>query len=223
MNALMNALTNTPFFKAMSQNGLLLGLLATITIGLCVLTFEKNKTRIEDNIQHALKKALFELIPLTHHNNDMLADTQIIQNPLLGHNEPVTIYFAYQDNRPQGMVIPIAAPEGYGGTIRLVLGIWYNGNIAGVRVVSPHPETPGLGDAIELSKSDWILSFNNKSLQNPQPERWKVKKDGGDFDSFTGATITPRAVVKAVYQGLEFYQNEGKSLFSSSHSLHQTH
>jgi electron transport complex protein RnfG len=105
------------------------------------------------------------------------------------------------------------APEGYGGAIELLVGVNANGEITGVRVVPPHNETPGLGDKIETKKSDWIYSFDGKSLTNPKPEGWAVKKDGGDFDSFTGATITPRAVVDAVYNALAWYQANRSTLY----------
>jgi len=98
-----------------------------------------------------------------------------------------------------------AETSGYSGVIRLLLGIDANGTLTGVRVLS-HTETPGLGDAIDLSKSQWVLSFNGKSLQQPNEKGWHVKKDGGQFDSFTGATITPRAVVKGVHEALQLFQ-----------------
>ena len=102
------------------------------------------------------------------------------------------------------MILPVVAPEGYSGRIDLLVGIYADGSVAGVRAVS-HRETPGLGDKVEIGKSQWVLEFNGKSLSMPVPENWAVKKDGGNFDQFTGATITPRAVVKAVYQSLEYF------------------
>jgi electron transport complex protein RnfG len=112
-------------------------------------------------------------------------------------------------------VLASIAPDGYAGTIKLLVGINYDGSIAGVRVVS-HKETPGLGDAIEAERSDWILGFNGHSLREPGEERWKVKKDGGIFDQFSGATITPRAIVAAVHNTLSYYQNNREALFAAA-------
>ncbi len=104
------------------------------------------------------------------------------------------------------------APNGYSGRIHLLVGVYVDGSLAGVRVVK-HAETPGLGDAVELRKSPWIKSFDGKSLNNPQTSGWAVKRDGGDFDQFTGATISPRAVVKAVHNTLLYYQQNADMIF----------
>jgi electron transport complex protein RnfG len=110
------------------------------------------------------------------------------------------------------VILQAVAPEGYGGSINLLVGIDSQGAITGVRVIPPHFETPGLGDAVEVQKSPWILSFNGKSLANTPESRWWVKKDGGEFDAFTGATITPRAVVDAVYKALQYFDANKASL-----------
>ncbi len=123
--------------------------------------------------------------------------------------QPVHFFRARKGGMGSGIAL-FAQTSGYSGVIRLLLGIDANGTLTGVRVLS-HTETPGLGDAIDLSKSEWILSFNGKSLQQPDEKGWHVKKDGGQFDSFTGATITPRAVVKGVHEALQLFrqhQNE---------------
>ena len=112
------------------------------------------------------------------------------------------------------------APDGYSGNIHLLVAIKYDGTLAGVRVVN-HKETPGLGDAVEAERSNWILGFTGKSLTNPGKKGWAVKRDGGQFDQFTGATITPRAVVKAVYKTLEYYQQHKTQLFSDTGSQKQ--
>ena len=109
------------------------------------------------------------------------------------------------------------APNGYNGPIHLLVGIKADGTLAGVRVVK-HRETPGLGDVVEISRSDWILGFNDRSLSKPDEKGWKVKRDGGIFDQFTGATITPRAVVKAVHNALLYFEKNQVILFSMQHS-----
>ena len=109
-------------------------------------------------------------------------------------------------------MLETVAPDGYNGSIRLLVAINLDSTLAGVRVVQ-HRETPGLGDAIDAQRSDWILGFDGKSLTTPPRKDWKVKRDGGDFDQFTGATITPRAVVKAVKKALLYFQANGHGLF----------
>jgi electron transport complex protein RnfG len=118
-------------------------------------------------------------------------------------------------------IISTVAPQGYNGNIYLLVAIRYSGKLAGVRVVK-HRETPGLGDAIDEKRSDWISSFDNKSLQNPAPKDWKVKRDGGVFDQFTGATITPRAVVDAVYKTLQYFEKHRDELFTKQEVKHAT-
>ena len=120
----------------------------------------------------------------------MLQDAFWIDSKSLGLTAPQEGFIAKQDNQAIAVFFPVKATEGYTGPISLVIGVKTNGELAGVRVLQ-HQETPGLGDQIELKKSDWVLSFNGLSLNNPQATGWKVKKDGGQFDQFTGATITP--------------------------------
>ena len=109
----------------------------------------------------------------------------------------------------------VTAPDGYNGDIRLLAAIDVTGTVLGVRVVS-HRETPGLGDPIEVERSDWVLGFTGKSLLSPQGKSWAVKRDGGEFDQFTGATISPRAVVKAVHNTLLYFKTNQKSLFETA-------
>ena len=121
-------------------------------------------------------------------------------------------YRARRGDEVTGIILPATARDGYSGDIRLLVGIGRDGAVAGVRVLS-HRETPGLGDKIELKKSDWVLSFDDKTLGDPAAEKWAVIKDGGEFDAFTGATVTPRAVVAAVKSAMEYSQNNRSALF----------
>lgn len=159
--------------------------------------------RQEEDIQATLEQVL----PSELHDNVLLHDVKTITDGSL----TTPVYIA----RKQGVVTSVAfrfiATGGYSGPITLMMGVDKEGNVLGVRVVA-HAETPGLGDKIERSKSDWILSFNQRSLDNLAPERWKVKKDGGVFDQFAGATITPRAVVHGVESGLRFFQRHKSEL-----------
>lgn len=169
--------------------------------------------RIAQEQRRTKLASLYELVPRDTHTNDMLEDTIRVRAPdMLGTPEPVTVYRARRDGRPHAAVMEVVAPDGYGGPIRLLVGIRADGELAGVRVVS-HRETPGLGDFIEAGKSDWIRQFRGLSLGEPPAAEWAVSKDGGAFDQMTGATITPRAVVEAIKSALLYFRDNRQSLF----------
>jgi electron transport complex protein RnfG len=200
-------------WRNMLIGAMILGLFAVIGTGLVALTYEGTAERIAENERQALLHNLHQIISPDSHDNDIYEDVITVHDrALLGSKEGVNVYRARIGGHPVAAVIASAAPDGYNGTIKLLVGIHYDGTLAGVRVIN-HRETPGLGDAIEAERSDWILGFSGHSLQQPAAEQWKVKKDGGVFDQFTGATITPRAVVKAVYNTLRYYQQHREALF----------
>lgn len=195
---------------------IILLLFAISGTALVVYTFDNTRERISANERATLLRKLHQLIPQQQHDNVLLDDTlTIINTPLLGTLEPVTVYRARKAGQPVALVITPVAPDGYSGIIKLLVGINVDGTLNGVRVVA-HRETPGLGDAIDEKRSDWIHLFDNRSLQDPPLDRWAVRKDGGDFDQLTGATITPRAVVKAVRQTLLYYRDNQDALFAPS-------
>lgn len=199
-------------WKNMLIGALILGLFAIVGTGLVALTQAGTAERIAENERQALLRNLHQVVSPSLHNNDIYADSIEVTDPMLGSAQPVRVYRARQDGQPVAAVIATIAPNGYGGGIKLLVGIRYDGTLTGVRVIS-HKETPGLGDAIEAERSDWVLGFNGRSLGNPKEKQWKVKKDGGVFDQFTGATITPRAIVEAVYSTLRYYQNHREALY----------
>lgn len=206
--------------KSISSNAIMLGAFALITAGSLALTESVTREPIEKAIREASAKALLEIIPLDRHSNDMLVDTYPIPRGYwsrLGLEQGGNINLARESGQITAAIVPAVAPDGYSGPIRLLVGVNRDGTVAGVRVIG-HSETPGLGDKVELKKSDWILSFNGTSLQEPPPERWKVERDGGDFDQFTGATITPRAVVGQVKRVLEFVAAHHDTIFSAPES-----
>lgn len=186
-------------------------------------TYDNTIDRINENKRIALLNAFHVLISPTDHDNDIFSDIiQVTNKELLGKNKPVNVYRAREGGHPVAVIINSVAPDGYSGNIELLVAIKHDGTLAGVRVVN-HKETPGLGDAIEEKKSDWILSFNNLSLTNPEKTGWRVKRDGGQFDQFTGATITPRAIVKAVHNTLSYYKMHKEHLFSNHHKMRHHH
>lgn len=193
--------------KSISQNSLILGTFAAVTAGLIASTFMGTQERIAEAERRAAQKALFEIVPPSRHNNDLLNETLELGAAASDYHLDSKAHVAKYNGEPVAMVFKATAPDGYSGDIRLLIGVNLDGQVTGVRVLS-HKETPGLGDKIDLSKSEWILSFQDKSLNAPDEKNWKVKKDGGDFDQFTGATITPRAVVQAVKQALLFYRDQ---------------
>ncbi len=205
---------NTAIVRNMIMSALLLAGFGGLGTALVMGTFEVTKEQIEASEKANLLKNLNNIIPSEAYNNKLLDNKLIVPPaPELGSADaPTTIYQAWKDKTPVAVAFSIYAHDGYSGKIKLLIAIRANGEIFGVRVIS-HKETPGLGDKIEINKNNWILSFNNKSLDNPTRKKWKVKKDGGVFDQFTGATITPRAVVKAVYRALDYYRDNEQKLF----------
>ncbi|MFC3395546.1 electron transport complex subunit RsxG [Brenneria rubrifaciens] len=177
-------------------------LISLMIAGAWWVTYAEIELRREEDTQ----RQLAAVFPDTLHDNP-LSDSEVT---LTLDGMPVRVYRASQQGKPSGLVM-FAGEKGYSGIISLLIGIDADGELTGVRVIS-HTETPGLGDKIELSHGNWILGFNGKSLQNTTEKQWAVKKDGGDFDAFTGATITPRAVVKAVHRTLQLFQRHRTEL-----------
>lgn len=178
------------------------------------LTFIQTEDDIKYNEKLTLLRKLNNIIPAESYDNDLLLDTIVIKaSSLLSTKEETLAYRARKNSQNVAVVFTSIAPNGYNGSIQLLIGINADGTLSGVRVVK-HRETPGLGDVVEISRSDWILGFDNKSLSDPDARGWKVKRDGGVFDQFTGATITPRAVVKAVHNALLYFDENQDMLFS---------
>lgn len=202
--------------KQVLTTALLLMIFAVIGAGVVGLTYESTYERIKRNEQIVMLRKLNTILAPSEYDNDLLADQiELGPDPLLGTGETSKAYPAFKDNAPVAIVLSPVAPSGYSGPIHMLVGIYHDGTVAGVRVVR-HRETPGLGDAVESQRSDWILGFDDKSLDNPTSKQWKVKRDGGIFDQFTGATITPRAVVKAVHSALLYFEQHHKTLFKGT-------
>lgn len=200
-------------------NALKLGLFALITAALLGMTYANTREQIELAQLRMEQRALAEVVQSIEHRELALSDRVAVPpqgRALLRSREDDQIQLV-RDAAGQvvALIAPTTAPDGYTDAIRMIVGIDQTGQITGVRVVE-HRETPGLGDKVELSKSNWILGFSGKSLNNPLAEGWAVSRDGGQFDSFTGATITPRAVVKQVRNSLLFFRQYGSDLIEAA-------
>lgn len=198
--------------RSMLRNSLVLGLFAIVTVGLVAFTQQSTAERIAQAERQARIDALAQILPAGSYDNDLLASQRELRHALLGPR-PVTAWIATREGQPAAVILQATAPDGYSGAIQLLIGVHSDGRLSGVRVIG-HRETPGLGDKIELAKNRWILGFDGKSLQQPGESGWAVKKDGGQFDQFAGATITPRAVVKAVHQALQYFDAHRDELFA---------
>ncbi len=198
------------------RSGALLGLIALLGTSLLAGVNALTHERIIQQEKLRILQQLNEIVPADAYNNDLLEDSiEVADAAIFRHPNPVTVYRARLDGQPVAVLMLVTAADGYNGDIRLLSGIDAGGTVLGVRVVS-HRETPGLGDPIELERSDWILGFTGRSLLKPKSSGWAVKRDGGEFDQFTGATITPRAVVKAVHNTLLYFEANRQLLFNTA-------
>ncbi len=179
----------------------LLGSVVLLTSGALALASRATDADIQAAAARDLKQSLAQVLP-GRYDNDLLADTVQLAAP----DGELTVYRARRAGRVEAVVFKTTG-HGYAGPIVCIMGVSRDGQLLGVRVLS-HKETPGLGDKIEPAKSGWIHAFEGKSLADPTPDKWAVKKDGGVFDQFSGATITPRGVVRAIKQGLELFERD---------------
>lgn len=192
--------------------GSILAMFAVAGSTLVAFTHEFTKDRIAANERETLLRSLRAMVPSDTVDNDMTTDSLIISDQEMLGSPQTTVYRGRLMGQPVATVLTSVVPGGYSGPIKLLVAVRYNGTLGGVRVIS-HKETPGLGDKIEESRADWIYSFDNKSLNNPKLKDWKVKRDGGVFDQFTGATITPRSIVEAVKKTLLYVKDHRDALY----------
>ncbi|KGJ87792.1 electron transport complex subunit RsxG [Colwellia psychrerythraea] len=204
--------TKSALTIAVSKNTKILALFAiacTLAVG---LVSELTKDEIKKQEQQHLLKTLHSIIEPSRYDNDIANDCIMMSAPELGTSNMHTAYIARKSGQVIAVAITSTAPKGYNGNIDFIMAINNDGSVSGVRVLK-HQETPGLGDKVELRKSDWVTSFNGKKLLSPNDSRWAVSKDNGMFDQFTGATITPRAVVEGVKSTLNYFtKNKGSLL-----------
>jgi electron transport complex protein RnfG len=194
-------------------SGAFLWLFAVAGTTLVAVTEFTTADAIVENERQVLLRNLYALLPPGRLDNDIASDTLALPAaPLLGTESTVIAYRARMQSEPVAVIFNSIAPDGYNGKIHLLVGVNVDGSLAGVRVIK-HAETPGLGDGIEIRKSPWIKSFDGRSLDNPDASGWRVRRDGGEFDQLTGATITPRAIVSAVRNTLLYYRQNADMIF----------
>ena len=198
------------------RTGMILFIFAVVATALLAFTFARTQPTIERSQQAEKLALLSQVLPAALYDNDLLTSQQSVPpGALLGTRQPSALWIARRGDTVTAVVLEAIAPEGYGGNIHLVIGIDTSGALTGVRVTA-HRETPGLGDYIVRNKSAWIEQFVGKSLTAPEAKYWKVAKDGGRFDARAGATITPRAVVRAVHGALDYFARNRVALLAGN-------
>jgi H+/Na+-translocating ferredoxin:NAD+ oxidoreductase subunit G len=200
--------------KPVWSAGLILAVIAAVCTSLVTLTYSGTKARIVANEQAWLEQSLKPALAGVEYDNNLIETTLSIALPHeLPGNEPVLVYRALFDNEPVAALFVVTALDGFSGAIKLLIGIDAGGSVTAVRVLSHH-ETPGLGDFIDSTKSDWIDQFEDKSLADPDRLLWALNRDGGEFDQVTGASITSRAVLKAIKETLIYFEANRESVFA---------
>ena len=189
---------------------------AVVAVALVSLVYDRAQPSIEASRRARQLAELTAVLGDVVYDNDPLTDTVVLLDPeLLGSEQPLTAHRVRRAGATVAVLLNVVAPDGYAGPIRLLVAVDTTGRVLGVRVLE-HRETPGLGDVIEERRSGWIHGFDGRSLGDPPPDRWAVRRDGGDFDQFTGATVTPRAVVGAVRKALVYAERHRDELFAAT-------
>ncbi|MBT8088284.1 MAG: electron transport complex subunit RsxG [Gammaproteobacteria bacterium] len=194
------------------RGGITLAVIAAVCTTLVAATYLGTKDRIVANQKAWLERSLLPVLSGVAFDSD-LTDSQLVIPPPheLPGSDTALIYRVYSGSDPAAALFVVSA-RGYSGPIRLLVGIDASGTVSGVRVLE-HRETPGLGDLVESSKTDWIQQFNGRNLGDPELTGWAIKRDGGEFDQLTGASITPRAIVNAVRDTLLYFSTSAEQVF----------
>ncbi|CAM4105648.1 electron transport complex subunit RsxG [Pseudoalteromonas byunsanensis] len=200
--------------QSMYRNGAILTAFALATTGSVAIVQSMTAQRIALQEKQHLMQLLGQVLSTDEYDNTLYLDCTRSNAPELGPGSPHIIYRATKAGQPAALLVRHVTPKGYSGNIDILTAVKADGSISGVRVTR-HEETPGLGDKVELAKSDWITTFNGLTVNADNAKQFAVKKDGGQFDQFTGATITPRAVVASVKQAVEYTQQNFAALFAA--------
>jgi len=208
-------MSETTLKHTLTTTGIMIGFTVLGTLVLASAFFA-TRAPIEASERQARLELFQQVLPAALHDNDLLKDTIIVPaGGELGNRGETLAYRARLAGQPSAVILEATAPDGYSGDIKLLVAVRADGSIAGVRVLA-HKETPGLGDYIDIAHGDWIKNFDEQSLAKTADDGWRVKKDGGSFDYMAGATITPRAVVKAVHKALKYFEWHRDELFAAS-------
>ena len=204
-------MTDRPIWKS----GVTLAIVAAFCTSLVALTWQLTADRIEANEKEWLERSLQPALAGLFFDSAVTESMISIPTPHdLPGSDAAIIYRVYAGEKPVAALFVVSARDGYAGPIRLLIGVAMDGSVTGVRVLD-HRETPGLGDRIETIKSDWVLQFDGHSLQNPEPPKWAIKGDGGQFDQLTGASVTPRAVIRAIKETLTYFEANAVAVFAA--------
>jgi len=204
-------MADTPVLKS----GITLAVIAAICTALVASTYQLTHERIAANEQAWLEQSLQPALSGLFFDSGVSESRVTIPAPHgLPGSEDAVIYRVYSGDTPVAALFVVSARDGYAGAIRFLIGIDIDGAVTGVHVLS-HRETPGLGDRIESSKSEWVKQFDGRSLIDPQTSGWKIKRDGGEFDQLTGASVTPRAVIKAIRETLSYFDANRDTVFAA--------
>lgn len=197
------------------KSGITLAVIAAICTGLVALTWQLTAARITANEQAWLERSLQPALAGLIFDNNVIESMMTLQPPHdLPGSGPAIVYRVYAKDEPVAALFVISARDGYSGPIRVLIGIDVAGAVTGVRIIE-HRETPGLGDQVEANKSDWVLQFDGHSLRDPALDDWAIRRDGGEFDQLTGASVTPRAVIKAIKATLLYFDDNADAIFAA--------
>ena len=198
------------------KSGVTLAIVAAFCTSLVAFTWQQTEERIEANKKAWLERSLQPALAGLFFDSPVTESMIIVPAPHdLPGSEDAIIYRVFAGETPVAALFVVSARDGYAGPIRFLVGISMDGTVTGVRVLE-HRETPGMGDRIEMTKSDWVLQFDGRSLQDPELGQWAIKDDGGEFDQLTGASVTPRAIIKAIKQTLQYFDGNRDAIFSAA-------
>jgi electron transport complex protein RnfG len=212
---MVHTMSERPVWKS----GVTLAVIAAVCTAMVALTWQLTAERIEKNKTEWLERSLQPALAGLFFDSGVTESMLVLQQPHeLPGKDAAIIYRVYAADEPVAALFVVTARNGYAGPIRLLIGVEMDGTVTGVRVLE-HRETPGLGDRIETEKSDWVLQFDGHSLRNPEAPKWAIRGDGGEFDQLTGASVTPRAIIKAIHQTLSYFEANTETIFATASSV----
>jgi electron transport complex protein RnfG len=204
--------------QSIIKTGLTLAVMAAICTALVALTFQATRERIAANEKALLEQSLQPALAGTFYDSGVSESRLVLPPPHgLPGNDPAVIYRVFAAGKPVAALFAVTARDGFSGPIRILVGIGVDGTVTGVRILQ-HRETPGLGDKIESARSDWVFQFDGRSMGNPVATGWAIGIDGGEFDQLTGASVTPRAIIKAIRDTLNYFESHQDAIFLSESS-----